>query len=413
MLPLVFETLVAIDPAGGLRPALATSWERDPRGTPWRLRVRPNVRLHDGSVLEPWHVASALRSVQRAWNVALDGDVIVIDPLQARVDLPWELAEPRYAIGVRSSGGEWSGTGPFRIDRLEPRHVTLRAHDTYWNSRPFVDAVEIDMGVPLADQLTNLELRRADIVSVRPTDVRRLSQRGLRAAASRPLDLFTVIFEPHRTQAADDQIRHAIATRIDRSVLCSALLQRQAEPATAVLPAWLSGYALPTAGRRAARIPLAASPQTQRTLTLRIDPSDPLAQAIADRIVVDAREAGIAIIVQAPAGLAPRPDARLVRVRLSATTPDRALAAAMTALGARVTALATPETAPAAGAPIETVYRIERALVERDVIVPVVHVSDLYGLSDRVERWNGPVIQPTGAWDLANVWLRRDKSDRR
>jgi len=198
------------------------------------------------------------------------------------------------------------------------------------------------------------------------------------------------------------------------------LLQRQAEPAAALVPAWLSGYApmfQPAAASPSSRAnAVSVLPLDQRRLTLRVDPGDPVAQAIAERVAVDAREAGITIRVQAPVGLAPRPDVRLVRIAFDATTPDRVLAGIMTTLGARTTALATTETVPAIGAPIETVYRVERALVERDVIVPIVHLPALYGLGDRVESWSGPIVSPTGAWNLANVWLRSelilDKADR-
>ena len=36
VLPLVFESLVAADPSGGVRPLLAASWERDAAGQRWR-----------------------------------------------------------------------------------------------------------------------------------------------------------------------------------------------------------------------------------------------------------------------------------------------------------------------------------------------------------------------------------------
>ena len=78
----------------------------------------------------------------------------------------------------------------------------------------------------------------------------------------------------------------------------------------------------------------------------------------------------------------------------------------MTTLGSRTTALVTTETAPVPGASIDAVYRIERALLDRDVIVPIVHLPALYGLGERVETWNGPAVSPAGAWNLANVWLR-------
>ncbi len=412
LLPLVFETLVAID-STGLRPRLAVAWDSDAQSARWRFHLRPDVVLHDGSVLEPWHVASALRRANPEWTITNNGDAVIIDLPQARPDLPWELAEHRYGVAVRSGDREWIGSGPFRLHRLDPRHLSLRGHERYWNGRPFVDAVEIDMGQAPGDRVTSLELGRADIVAIRQTDLRRLSQRGLRTAATRPLDLVALIFEPHRAQAGDDRIRRAVAFAIDRSVLSTALLHGQAEPATALLPHWLSGYQLPPAGRAAAAAAIASLPLAQRRVTLRIDGSDPLAQAIAERIVVDAREAGVGITVQVPSGLAPRADARLVRLKIPATSPDRALAGVIAGLGARVVALATPDAPPPPGAAIEAVYRFERALMDRDVIVPVVHLSDVYGIADEVESWTGPVIQPSGAWDLANVWLARQQADPR
>src|SRR5262245_689775 len=41
--PLVFETLVQVDPAGSLQPVLALSWDSDPDGRRWRFRLRPGV----------------------------------------------------------------------------------------------------------------------------------------------------------------------------------------------------------------------------------------------------------------------------------------------------------------------------------------------------------------------------------
>lgn len=404
LLPLVFETLVAVDPSGGLRPALSVAWECDARCAQWRFRLRREVSLHDGSVLEPWHVAAALRRANPSWSVEAAGDAVVIGAPEPRPDLPWELAEHRFGVAVHS-GGEWIGSGPFRLHRFEPRHISLRAHESYWNSRPFIDAVEVDLGQPPGDRVTSLELGRADIVSIRPTDVRRLSQRGLRTASTRALDLVAITFEPHRAEAGDDAIRRALAAAIDRPVLSDALLHGRARPATGLLPTWLSGYELRRAERPATRAAIAALPLARRRVTLRIDGTDPLAQAIAERILVDAREAGVAITVQVPAGLAPRADARLVRVKVPATSPDRALAGVMAALGARVVSLATPEGALLSGSPIESVYRLERALVDRDVIVPVVHLCDVYGIANGIESRSGAIIQPWGGWDLENVWL--------
>jgi len=388
VLPLVFETLLVADPSGGLRPQLAASWEHDGSGRRWRFRIRDTVTLHDGSRLQPAQVAAALRPRERAWKVGVDGDAVVIDLDRAQPDFPWDMADVRNAIATRTAAGDLVGSGPFRLEPTEPRRIALRAHEDYWGGRPFVDAVQIAEGRAFGDALASLELGRADVVPVRPTDLRRLVQRGLRSVRTHSLETFALVFEPHRATPADHLVRHAVATAIDRATLSDVLLQRQSEPAGALLPSWLSGYAPMFQGAPASSSPrtaVAALPPERRALTLRIDAADPLAQSIAERIAVDAREAGITIKVQAPAGLAPRPDVRLVRLTHDATTPDRVLAALMSALGPRVTSLATSEAAPESGAPLDTVYRIERALLERDVIVPVVHLPALYGLGERLE----------------------------
>jgi hypothetical protein len=152
------------------------------------------------------------------------------------------------------------------------------------------------------------------------------------------------------------------------------------------------------------RAAIAALPLDQRELTLRVDASDPLAHAIADRIAVDAREIGFTIKVQAPAGLAPRPDARLMRVRVPNTSPDRALAALIERIGNRDGGAVQATLPP--GATLDAVYQAERQQLERSVIVPIAHLPDIYGLSDRVGTWNRPAISASGAWNFADVWLR-------
>lgn len=412
--PLVFETLVAVDPARGLQPLLARSWEGDARGTRWRFHLRSGVVLHDGSVLEPWQVATALRTSGNAWTVATDGDVIVIEPSNPQPALPWELADDRHAVVVRRSPAELVGTGPFRIERLEAGRLSLRAHDGYWSGRPFVDAVRVEMGRGLAAQLTDLELGRADFVEAQPADARRLAQRGLQVAGSLPLDLFVLVFEARRATPSGAAIRHLLTTALDRRAMCEVLLQGRAEPAEALLPAWISGYAsvFVTPGvQRPSQSAVTAVPAEQRALTLRVDPSDPLARSIAERIAVDAREAGLTVTVQVPAGLAPLPDLRLLRVKLEATSPNRALTRAMAALGSRAMALATTEPPLAADAPLDAVLRLERAVLEASVVIPVLRAPELYGLGERVETWDGRAVSPTGALNLASLWIRTAPPD--
>src|SRR5215472_5585240 len=70
LLPLAFETLVAIDPSRGLRPLLATTWEHDQGATKWRFKLRAGVKLHDGTALDPLRAAAALAARSNGWKVS-------------------------------------------------------------------------------------------------------------------------------------------------------------------------------------------------------------------------------------------------------------------------------------------------------------------------------------------------------
>src|SRR5262249_28356661 len=153
-------------------------------------------------------------------------------------ELPWILADSRHAIAVRS-GDALVGTGPFRIDRLEASTLLLRAHDGHRRGRPFVDAIRVQTGQPLGAQLADLEAGRADLVSIRATDARRVTDRGMQVVGSRPLELVALVFEPHRTSEAFAAVARTLAASVDRETLCRVLLQQRAVPAPALLPVWL------------------------------------------------------------------------------------------------------------------------------------------------------------------------------
>src|SRR5262249_13947999 len=156
-------------------------------------------------------VAAALRSASSGWAVSTDGDAILLKTTRPEPDLPWQLAEPRFAIAVRRSATILAGTGPFRLERLEAGRLTLRAHDGSRSGRPCGDGVEIAMGRTSAAQLTDLESGRADVVEVQAADARRLTERGLEVVAAAPSDVYALVFEPHRADDASLRMRQQFA----------------------------------------------------------------------------------------------------------------------------------------------------------------------------------------------------------
>jgi ABC-type oligopeptide transport system substrate-binding subunit len=280
----------------------------------------------------------------------------------------------------------------FRIERWEPgRRAVWAADDNAAGGRPFLDGIEINLARPLREQALDLELGKADLVEVGPNEARR--QR--RTWASAPVRLVALVFDP---RIADVGVRAALALAIDRGAIHSVLLQRQGETAGALLPQWLSGYAflfpaaqnLPLARSLAA--PLAAG---TKSLSLTYDAAEPLARSIAERIAVNARDAGLLVAVSPQNRYA---DVRLVEVRIDAAEPARALARVAAALGLGE---------PAKGAGPEALYAAERALLEGYRVVPLFHLPEVYGAGPRVRTWLEPAIGELGEWRLENLWLER------
>ncbi len=401
---LVFERLVRLDDNGRPLPALAVAWQHDAEAKRWQFRLRPGVKFHDGTPLTAERAAAALQPLLGNDRlVSVSGEWLLIQSAQPVLDLLEELAGGRNFIFQLTSDGI-AGTGAFRIAQWQPRRrLVLAANEDCWAGRPFLDSITVEMGVAAPQQLIDLELGKADLVELSPDQVRRAVRAGSRTWSSAPVELLALVFDPHRPAVEDARVRQAMALAMDRASMVSVLLQKQAEAAGGLLPQWLSGYAFlfSTAAdsERAKQLRGELSPAAP--LVLVYDSGDLLARSVAERVAVNAREAGIAVQVSgrglaaASANAAGNADLRLARLRLASPDPRRALASLWAALG-EAAAL------PGGAATPEQLYAAERALLETYRVVPLVHLPETYGLGPRVKNW---MPRSWGGWRLDEVWL--------
>jgi len=394
LVPLVYDRLVRLDEHGRPRPALAVSWQHDAENKRWEFRLRPRVNFHDGS---PLNAAAVAASLKMGANVAISAQAesVIIQEPYPDPDLPATLADARYAILRRAVDGVTSGSGPFRIAEWQPgRRALLAANDDYWGGRPYLDSIELEMSRSYRDQSADLELGKADVVELSIDDARRAGQRGLRTWISAPTELVALAFERNRPAAEDARIREAVALSIDRDAIHNVLLQKQGESTGALLPQWMTGYAFlfPVArdGASARQIAAPALKPGQR-LMLAYDPADALARPIAERIALDAREAGIVVQV-APGGPA---DMRIMRVRVG--WPDAAQGLADLAAAFHFGELLEPsEVTP------EARFLVEKKALDDFRVIPLCHLPEILGLGTPLRNWDP---QPWGDWRLENVWI--------
>jgi len=406
---LIFDTLVTIGGNGRVQPALATSWQAAPGNQSgnqhWQFRIRRAVKFHDGTPLSAEIAAASLRFANPAWNVTVtaDADSVVIErstiePATSDSDLLAELALPRNAIVKRNGDSAPSGTGGFHVVDWKPaKTLTLAADENSWRGRPFLDTIEIEMGKSFREQMTALELGRVDLVEIAPEQTHRLAQEGRRVTSSNPMELLALLFARDAASPDEKLLREALALSIERGSIRSVLLQGAGEPAASLLPNWMSGYefVFPTG----ADLPRARQARdlvhTIPMWTLGYESSDPIAHLLAERVALNAKDAGLALQPSSAATA----DLRLVRIPLASTDPWITLS--------KVAATADQPAGKESGS-VEGLYTSERAMLATRRMIPLFHLPVSYAASATLNNWS---LRPDGSWTLADAWLGSGKHD--
>jgi peptide/nickel transport system substrate-binding protein len=400
---MLFDRLVRLDRDGRPAPQLAASWTHDAENKKWQFTLRPAVKLSNGEPLAPKDVATSLAAANPAWRVTVSEGNLSIETPAPFPGLPAELELGRNSIVHRGEQGMLLGTGPFRLFEWQPGlRAVLTANDDYWGGRPYVDRIEITLGRAPHDQLIDFELGKEDVIELEIDQLHRAAQENLRTVFSAPSELLAILFAPGQVAAADARRRRALALSVDREAIYDFLLQKQGEASGGLLPGWLSGYAFlfPAARNLALARQTRAGLPARAELTLGYDSSDRLAHAVAGRVALDARDAGVSVRDVPLGATNGAADARLVRMPLASADLRTALAAAAQALG-QPAAQQRAETASP-----DDFYEIERALLEDGRVVPLFYLPEICALSPRVREWT---VSRTGGWRPEAAWLAMEK----
>lgn len=379
---LVAETLVRLNSRGEIEPQLAVAWQRDADRKRWRFSLRPKVTFHDGEPLNAANAApslsAALRKKYGDVNVTAGGQALSIQFDHAVPDLLAELAHPQMAIARVSDKSPLIGTGPFRVTVWDPGHrLTLGAFWDYWGGRPFLDSVGINLGATRA---------LGDVFDVPFAPARRVLPERMRIWSSAAYELMALV-----SDRVQPEIWQALALSIDRAPIVNVLAQRRAEPAFGLLPDWLSGYEfLFAAPPDVARAKQMISGLRATPLMLSYPANDGFARAVAERVALNARDAGI--VLQPSPG--PNGNVRLIRWRLEGNDAATELSRLAAKLGMAERTSALNPSKP------ETLYEAERAMLDSHAVIPLVYLPDVYAIAPRVHNWDAGLTL-----NLANVWV--------
>jgi ABC-type transport system substrate-binding protein len=376
----IAETLVHVNAQGQIEPCLAVAWQHDPDFKRWRFSLRPKVTFHDGEALTAARTAPSLLAAlkQKYADVSMEagGQAIVVQSEHAMPELLQVLALPASAVSRKGDTGAPIGTGPFRVTAWEPgRRMLLTAFDDYWGGRPFLDAVSIEFASARG---------HADLFDIPVGPARRILPEGLATWSSQPRILVAIT-----ATNADPVLLQALALAIDRTPIVNVLAQHKGEAAFGLLPQWLSGYAfLFQSTPDVTRAKQLVSQSRPGPLTLSYPANDLFLRSVAERVALNARDAGITIR-PTPGG---NDNLRLVEWQIEST--DAADDLVRIAPQSSQSDLARPEAR----------YQIERSLIDEHRIIPLVYLRETYGIAPRVHFQPSP--SDRFMLHLEDAWLQ-------
>ncbi len=200
----LFNRLVKLDKAGTPVPDLAEEWSTNADGTRWSFLLRPNVRFHDGKILDAQDVVYSIRHILDPATASPQADVFkgLIQPkdvvAQGPTTVVFNLATPNaefpslltayqcYIIADGSAqtvGKQGNGTGPFRLEEFVPAgRGRITAFADHFAGPPALAAIDFysiqdtaaRVNALLAGQVdllsqTNLDFATARVVEASPT----------------------------------------------------------------------------------------------------------------------------------------------------------------------------------------------------------------------------------------------------
>ncbi|MFE7513906.1 ABC transporter substrate-binding protein [Streptomyces sp. NPDC057540] len=281
----VFDSLVAMDARGRVRPWLATSWQVSDNGRAYTFHLREGVRFHDGTAFDATAVKATLdhtvapetKSQYAAGLISMYESATVVDARTVRIRLsrPYTpflqvLSTATFGIqsptALRANRGRTClkpvGSGPFvfagwtrnrRIDLDRNPGYAWGPPDAANRGPAHVAGVTVEFIPEAASRFGALSSGQVDLASaVPPSHVGRLRHaKGFRLMrATQPGAPYTLMLNVNRAPLDDPRVRRALQRSVRFDALVKALYSGAYERSWSALTPTTAGYDRATEGSR-------------------------------------------------------------------------------------------------------------------------------------------------------------------
>lgn len=159
----IFDTITAFDAEGVARPFLAESVTPNVDSTEWTIKLRPNIKFHDGTALDAAAVKAnfdagvAAPTLKNAYKFVKSTEVVDDLTVVVKMTQAFGLFPNVLAGGVAGQLGYMAspamladpngsrnpvGTGPFVFKEWVPDdHLTVTRNESYWSTPAWADEV--------------------------------------------------------------------------------------------------------------------------------------------------------------------------------------------------------------------------------------------------------------------------------
>ena len=275
----IYEPLIWRDPNGRLVPSLATSWKALDDLT-WEVKLRRNVKFHDGSAFTAADVIATFKRVPNVPNSPSSMATFVKPIVDAKAPDPYTLilktATPHYLMPSDlasvyiipkhvaetattedfNSGKAAIGTGPYKFVEYVPNNrIVMKANYGYWGGEEPWDKVTFKILSNPAARVAALLSGDVQLIETVPTsDIAKLSADRYFNLADKVSNrvIYAHLYQYKDKAAApfvtakdgsplgknpflDARVRKALSIAIDREAIDSRIMEKRAVPAGQLL----------------------------------------------------------------------------------------------------------------------------------------------------------------------------------
>jgi ABC-type transport system substrate-binding protein len=226
---LAVENLMRTGDDGRMQPLLAQSWTRSADGRVVTVKLRPHVKFHDGSPMDPETVAALLPTALQGLLGPVFKDVGYVRPVGSdSIAIGFPEASPflieALEAPVQKPGPGITGTGPFAV--VPGSTKQMAANSSYDLGKPAISEIHVQTYPSIRTAWAEMLRNQLDMLwEVGPEAVDSIK-------GSSTISVFTftrryqhiIVFNPDAKILASPEVRRALNFAIDRPAVVRAAL---------------------------------------------------------------------------------------------------------------------------------------------------------------------------------------------